>query len=138
MQRRGSCLCGAVRFHIDGPMRAVVACHCRQCRKTHGHYAAYSAVPAAALTLESEDSLRWYRSSEQAERGFCGQCGASLFWRRHEAETISVAAGALDEPTGLRLAGHIFTDDAGDYYTLADGLPAHEGSAGGAFDDERS
>jgi hypothetical protein len=39
---------------------------------------------------------------------------------------ISVAAGALDEPTGLRGAGHWFTEQAGDYYELPqDGLPRH-------------
>ena len=44
----GSCLCGAVACALDGPLRDVVACHCAMCRKTHGHFAAYTAVPKAA------------------------------------------------------------------------------------------
>lgn len=47
----GSCLCGAVAYALDGPLRDVVACHCAMCRKTHGHFAAYTAVPKAALEL---------------------------------------------------------------------------------------
>lgn len=50
-------------------------------------------------------------------------CGSSLFWQRDGSEIIDVAAGAIDSPTGLRLLGHIFVADKGDYYDIADGLP---------------
>lgn len=69
------------------------------------------------------DTLRWYQSSPTAERGFCVTCGSSLFWRQVNSAQIDVAPGALDAPTGLRLAGHIFVADKGDYYDIADGLP---------------
>jgi len=59
-------------------------------------------------------------------RGFCAECGSSLFWDAPGRETISIAAGALDEPTSLRLLGHVYVSQAGDYYELPDdGLPRH-------------
>ncbi len=115
---RGGCLCGAVTYRIAGPLRDVVACHCGQCRKTSGHYVAATAARADDLTISEDGALRWYRSSEQAERGFCGVCGASLFWRRMAGDEVSIMAGGLEAPTGLSLTTHIFVADAGDYYDV--------------------
>ncbi len=114
----GGCLCGAVTYSIDGPMRDVVACHCGQCRKTSGHYVSATAVRAEHLTVTEDGALRWFRSSQAAERGFCGICGSSLFWRRLGGDEVSVMAGGLDGPTGLTIATHIFVADAGDYYDV--------------------
>ncbi|MEP7208053.1 MAG: GFA family protein [Casimicrobiaceae bacterium] len=121
--RTGSCLCGGVRFEVTGPLRDVVECHCAMCRKTHGHVAAYTAAPRAALHFTSERTLAWYDSSPVARRGFCNACGASLFWQRTVADVISIAAGTLDKPTGLRTTLQIFVDDAGDYYTIRADVP---------------
>lgn len=119
----GGCLCGSVRYHLDGPAADIVACHCGQCRKTSGHFVAASRVPSDTLTLVEDDSLRWYRSSEDAERGFCAKCGSQLFWRAVESDHLSVMAGTMDSPDGLTLAHHIFVADKGEYYRLDDGLP---------------
>jgi hypothetical protein len=115
----GGCLCGAVRYEVRGPLRDVVLCHCRRCRRTHGHVAAYGACASADLAIREDGALRWYEADGRA-RGFCGVCGASLFWRADGRETVSVAAGTLDEPTGLRTVAQIFTADRGDYYALGD------------------
>jgi hypothetical protein len=65
-----------------------------------------------------------------ARRGFCGECGSSLFWDPPGRDTISIAAGSLDSATGLRTGAHWFVSQAGDYYELPDdGLPRHGGSA---------
>jgi hypothetical protein len=112
----GGCLCGAVRYRIDGPLRDVVVCHCSRCRRTHGHVAAYSDCATADLTVTEDAALRWY-VADQRQRGFCSGCGASLFWRSDEApQTTAVTAGTLDPPTGLRTVAHIFTATPGDYY----------------------
>lgn len=116
---RGSCLCGAVRFEARGPLRQVIACHCTQCRKASGHFTAATRCATADLTI-SGDGLRWYRSSDVAERGFCGVCGSSLFWRPLGGDTTSVSAGAIDGPTGLTLVAQIHVDAKGDYYDLPD------------------
>ncbi len=118
--RRGGCLCGAVRFVVDGPLRPVVACHCIQCRKTSGHYVAATSAPRDGVRIEGE--VRWFQSSDTARRGFCPVCGSSLFWDGPGSH-LSIHAGALEAPTGLRLAGHIYCADKGDYYDITDDLP---------------
>jgi hypothetical protein len=118
----GRCECGAVTYEATGPLRDVVACHCTQCRRSSGHYSAYTSAAVTDLVLTRMDGLRWYRSSESAERGFCARCGSNLFWRPFaEPLRLSIAAGTLTGPTGLRISRHIFVADGGDYYTLPPG-----------------
>lgn len=121
----GGCLCGAVRYRVDGPMRDVVACHCTQCRRSSGHHVA--ATAAARSDVEIAGPVVWYPSSPSARRGFCPTCGANLFWDGHAGSDLSIFAGTLDRPTGLTLRGHIFVADKGDYYAIADGLPQAAG-----------
>ena len=117
-------------YEVRGGMRPVWNCHCGQCLRTHGNFAAYTNVPSGMLTLTRDRGLKWFGSSDIARRGFCGECGASLFWERLNSGTISVSAGTLDAPTGLETAGHIFVADKGDYYEIGDGLPAYPGTMG--------
>jgi hypothetical protein len=125
-KRSGGCLCGAVRFEIDGPMREVLICHCKQCRRQHGHAAAYTNAPAEKFRFLERRGLAWRRSSPEAERGFCRECGSSLFYRRMGGPTLSVTAGSLDEPTGLTCGAHLFTASKGDYYEIGeDGIARH-------------
>jgi len=112
---------------VDGLLRDVVHCHCSRCRRAHGHFAAYTAAPANALTLTEERGLRWY-VADGRERGFCAECGASLFWRRTGSDQVSISAGTVDPPTRLRTASHIFADSRGDYYEITDNLPRYPGS----------
>jgi len=121
----GSCLCGAVTFSVEGPMPGPSVCHCGQCRKQSGHIWASSFVPRAAVCTTGP--VRWFRSSELAERGFCPTCGSFLFWRRDDEDTISFSMGAIDGPSGLRVKKHIFTAFKGDYYRIEDGLPQDPG-----------
>jgi hypothetical protein len=127
----GGCLCGGVRYRAVGELRPVLYCHCRQCRRTHGHFAAYTAVAREGLALTADTTLCWYESTPGIRRGFCSGCGASLFWERVGGAQVGIAAGTLDEPTGLNASGHIFMADAGDYYVIDDGLPQHPQSDDG-------
>jgi hypothetical protein len=119
----GQCLCGSVQFEIRGPLRPVIYCHCVMCRRTSGHFVAATECARIDLHMQSESSLRWYRSSAQARRAFCGNCGSQLFWEAAGRTGISIMAGALDVPTGLTAREHIYTADKGDYYEICDGLP---------------
>ena len=119
-QFRGSCLCGACTYEVLGPLRNVIACHCSQCRKQTGHYLAATSARLADFKLLRSDSLRWYRASPAAQRGFCATCGSTLLWQADGREEISIAAGSLDGPTGLIIEGHIYCADRGDYYTIPD------------------
>lgn len=119
----GNCLCGAVQMTIRGPMADIGICHCGQCRRWHGDAPAYSRAAWAQIDLVGEEHLHWYRSSDIARRGSCKICGSSMFWERSGGDAVSIAAGCLNPPTGLRAREHIFVADKGDYCDIADGLP---------------
>ena len=123
---QGGCLCGAVKFEIFGPMRHIINCHCGQCRRTHGHYAAYSSVEISKLHFIRDKRLKWFRSSEKAKRGFCRECGASLFYQKIGEKHISIAAGMLNSTYGLKTISHIFINDKPDYYKIEDELPQYK------------
>jgi hypothetical protein len=129
MSRTGGCLCGAVRYEVHGPLRDVLFCHCQECRRWHGHFAADTAAAKEDLVLREQRGLRWIDSPDsdaRARRGFCHECGSSLFWDPPDRPTISIAAGTLDDAGGLEPAAHWFTSQVGAYYALPDdGLPRH-------------
>ncbi len=131
----GGCLCGGVRYEVRGPLREVLLCHCEECRRWHGHFSASTAARKEDLVLIEQGSLRWIESpasDANARRGFCANCGSSLFWDPPRRPTISIAAGTLDGESGLRSAGHWFVSQAGDYYEIPDdGLPRHARSGEG-------
>lgn len=120
---RGGCLCGAVRYATSAPLRPVIACHCKQCRKTSGHHVA--ATSALRDRIEISGEVTWYASSENARRGFCPICGSNLFWDGPGTH-LSIMAGTLDGDAGIRLAGHIFCADKGAYYEIEGDLPRAE------------
>jgi len=120
----GGCACGAVRYAVRGPLRDIIACHCEQCRKTSGHFVTATACRRGYFSLERDDGLRWYSAKPGFRRGFCGQCGSNLFFEEIGKERISIAAGSLDAPQGLRIAAHIFTSEAGDYYAIPPDTPS--------------
>lgn len=123
----GGCLCGKVRYEIEGPLRGVVNCHCSKCRRFSGNVGAYTSIKRENLVLVAKGTLKWYRSvkdeTPDVHRGFCSECGSSLFWDPRGTDRLAVAAGSLDEPTGLKTLGHIWLDQAGDYYQVTDNLP---------------
>jgi hypothetical protein len=125
---RGSCLCGAVSFTVDGALKPPDACHCSSCRKTSGHFFASTDVPRAALTIRGAEHLTWFHSSAKVRRGFCRTCGSPLFWDPvvDHKDWIGVAMGAFERPTDVKLGIHIFVADKGDYYEIADGLPQNQ------------
>lgn len=124
VHHKGSCLCGAVAFETTGPLRPVVACHCTQCRKVSGHYWAATSVQLGDFHLTRTDGLEWFRSSAAATRGFCRDCGATLFWQPEGESRISISPGAFDDDPDLTIGEHIFTADAGDYYAPEGPPPA--------------
>ena len=125
----GSCLCGAVKIEVEGDFEhQPETCHCLQCRKHSGHVLAAINVRRTALTIEGEDEVAWYPSSEKVDRGFCSVCGSTLFWQPNMEgyEWTAVAMGVFDGPTGTQLAKHTFVGDKGDYYEIADGVEQSE------------
>ena len=124
----GKCMCGAVMFEFMADTQDVTACHCGQCRSWSGHHWASLNAPFESLKIKKgEDQLGWFKSSDYARRGFCKSCGSALFWHAEKLDDykhrIGIAAGAIDGDFAMKLAEHIFVEDKGDYYEIADGLP---------------
>jgi hypothetical protein len=127
----GRCLCGAVRYSIRGPLRSTVtACHCTTCRRFTGGIWVGTCARREHIVIEHGNTLRWYQSSAEARRAFCGTCGSSLFWESDEEPCWSIAAGSLDEPTGLKLATHSWTAESADYWSFDPGIPRKPGPSG--------
>ena len=117
-KQSGQCQCGAVKFETTGKLRPVVACHCRECRRLTGNFMAATATLLKDFKLLNNQSLKWFRSSNKAQRGFCNQCGANLFWQHDDYPTISITAGCMDDDSYLEFWGHIYTGEKGRYYTI--------------------
>ncbi|MBI29485.1 MAG: S-(hydroxymethyl)glutathione synthase [Pelagibacteraceae bacterium] len=116
--RLAECLCGGIKMSIAGQLRKVSNCHCSMCMKTHGNFAAYTSCKEYKIKFLNKKTLRWYKSSNIAKRGFCNKCGASLFYKRNNSENISISAGMFRNPTGLKTNMNIFTKGKLDYYVL--------------------
>ena len=121
----GGCLCGGVRYRVNGSLRDITTCHCGECRRTHGGAAPYTACPDDQLELLVDVGLAWIESphsTTNAVRGFCANCGSSLFWKAPERDYTAIAAGSVDEPSGLHSIDHIWWDARADW-EVPDGLP---------------
>ena len=126
----GACVCRGVVFSITGPRRDVYNCHCERCRRFTGHHMAATAVDPAHVAFTAEATLTWYAPVDGVEYGFCSRCGSSLFWRAAaHPEKLCIAAGALDQPTGLRTTRAWYVAEAADYHERQPGLVEydHEG-----------
>ena len=120
---KASCLCGGIKLRTQGYHRNVQNCHCLQCMKTHGHYAAYTNVEERDVKFLKKRTLKWFKSSKRAKRGFCNKCGASLFFKIIGAKTISIAAGMFNRPVKLKTTMNIFVKRKSDYYKLDSRMP---------------
>ncbi|WP_276606231.1 GFA family protein [Nocardioides sp.] len=115
---RGQCLCGGIRYAVRGALRDVVNCHCARCRRFTGHHMAATAAARDDVVVDDEDRLlRWYSPVPDASYAFCSRCGSSLFWQASSAPArLSICAGTLDPPTGLRTIEAWWVSQASDYH----------------------
>ena len=113
----GQCLCGAVAFTAVPENDEAGACHCGMCQRWAGGVSIMCSCES--LTITKADGLGIYNSSEWGERGFCRECGSSLFWRAKEGWHSSVSAAAFDNYDNLRMTLEIFYDRKPGFYALA-------------------
>jgi hypothetical protein len=123
----GGCMCGQVRYAVQGPLRDIICCHCEQCRRSSGHFVAATACRKANFRLLAQATLKWYASKPGLRRGFCGACGSSIFFEDINGERMSIAAGTLDASVGLKIAAHIYAAEAGDYYRIETDVAVADG-----------
>ena len=118
---KGSCLCGAVSFVVEGELSPPDACHCTICRKHSGHYYAGTEVKRDALTITGTESITWYQSSPKVRRGFCAACGSSLFFDPPQNNSVSNKRfNQLKVPGKRTVGGHRF--DSGILKNIENGL----------------
>ncbi len=127
---KGSCLCRAVRFEVNGPFDRASHCHCSMCRKAHGAaFGTYARVKQSDFKLLSgAEDIAAYASSPRTKRTFCRKCGSTLqFLSEKFPQEIDIALGTLDDDPGVRPVMHIFTGSKAPWYEIGDRLPQHEG-----------
>lgn len=114
MPKTGSCLCGAVKYTVNTEITHAGACHCGMCRKWSGGIYIGIAVPGDGMDIEGSENVTTFASSEWAERGFCGKCGSSLYYRVTAPGpyqgTYHIGMGTLDNTDGVTVTEEIFTD----------------------------
>jgi len=113
-QFSGACLCGVVEFSANPPSKWCAHCHCSMCRKTHGAgYVTWVGFEQTQVAFNrGEDQLAWYASSTGAERGFCRQCGSSLFFRSERwAGELHIALGCIEGGIDRQPQANVFFDN---------------------------
>jgi hypothetical protein len=126
----GSCLCGSLKYQIDGDLFMAAYCHCSMCRKAHG-----SAFRPRALVwskdfqwLQGRELLRDYISSPGAHRAFCSKCGSPLIAYSDQYPTIlNLALGTLDDDPGVRAEAHWHVSSKAPWFDITDNLPQYPG-----------
>jgi hypothetical protein len=103
-------IAGGDRFCLTGSLRQALICHCRDCFQIAGLSWGSTSVPDASFELTAQQTLGWYDSSAWAKRGFCRNCGASLFYRLNGIARTSVAIGMLDDANDMVISGQIFAN----------------------------
>jgi len=123
----GGCQCGAVRYRLTAPATWTGYCHCRMCQRAHGApVVVWVTVPSDGVVFD-RGALAWYRSSPEAERGFCAACGSPVAWKPVSAATaedpgLDIAAATLDEPAGVHPEMHLWCESAMPWLAISDHL----------------
>jgi hypothetical protein len=122
----GSCLCGDVRYEIDGELGPIGHCHCRTCRKAHA--AAFNTTAwvdrARFRWSAGADRVASFESTPGKRRFFCPRCGSHLMAAWTDAPHVIVRVGSLDSDPGGRPLVHIWTSQKAPWHEISDGLPA--------------
>lgn len=123
----GGCLCGAVRYRVEGAVEESGYCHCRTCQRQSGApVVAWFAVTPAQLTYLSGPPST-FRASSHAGREFCSRCGTYLLFREDdEKATLGVNTATLDDPTVMAPEFHIYCESKIAWFETDDTLPRHD------------
>jgi hypothetical protein len=128
MMHTGRCLCGAVRYEIEGELAGVQLCHCAMCRRASG------AAFAANMPVRAEDfrivagaaTLKSYESSPGKTRLFCDACGSPIISRTTaDPGMVRVRAGTLDEPAAIAAVFHFHVASKASWLPISDELPQY-------------
>jgi hypothetical protein len=110
---QGGCLCGAVRYAVEGPPLSSGVCHCETCRRA----ASAPRLPFVGVLSVGFRFTRGapvdYPSSPGVTRSFCGKCGSPLTYRRSDApDELDVMTVSLDDPNAAPPTFHVWVSEA--------------------------
>lgn len=134
MAMSGSCLCGGVKYEIQGELSDVYNCHCSMCRKLHAAAFRTSCKIRSAdwKTLAGEQLIHFYESSPGEHKAFCSVCSSSLFTRFDaQPDYYGFPLGTLDSDPGVRPQRHVFVANKAPWFEITDDLPQHDAFASG-------
>ncbi len=124
----GGCLCGAVRYRVQGPPLSTIYCHCNSCRKHTG-------APVVALAGYRRDQVtylsgapRLYESSPGVGRAFCGECGTPMTWEGDGGEDgplVEFLISTMDNPDAFPPECHIHHQERLTWFETSDSLPRY-------------
>lgn len=123
----GGCVCGAVRFEVDGEPLFSSNCHCRECQRASGSaFVPFMGFLRDAVRIAGE--VRYFKrmadSGLSETEGFCPECGVRLFAHVEALEGIFlVRAGCLDDPSQYRPQVDIYTSSAQPWDHMDPNLP---------------
>ncbi len=123
----GSCLCGQVRFEIEGDFDRFFFCHCQRCRKGTGtaHGANLFSASARITWLSGRDKVSEYSVPDSRHaRAFCSSCGGAL--PRERPTMLVVPAGSLDSEVHTPPTAHIFTASRANWDRNLESVPSFE------------
>lgn len=126
----GRCLCGKIRFEIDGALGETAFCHCRSCQRASGSaFAVNSAVRQNAVKwLSGSEFIREYESSPGKMRAFCQNCGSPIYARHvTHPKRLSIRLGLLESDPGIRPRAHFNVESKAPWDIITDDLPQYQG-----------
>ncbi|MHB8383316.1 MAG: GFA family protein [Candidatus Binataceae bacterium] len=125
----GRCLCGGVRFEIDGRLGPVIYCHCSMCRHANGSsFATNASVRTVDFRIVTGSELvKEYESSPGNLHAFCSKCGSPLYGTAADVPSIRrVRLGTLDNADGAKSVAHIWVGSKSDWFEITDSLKQFE------------
>jgi hypothetical protein len=125
----GSCLCGAVTFVVEPPLRRMIHCHCSRCRKGTGtgHATNLYVEPSQVSWATGEPLISRFElaSAKSFGKWFCRQCGSPLPRPTRSGKVMVIPAGSLDTALPVGPSDHIFWGSRAPWGCEAGSLPTH-------------
>lgn len=110
-EKLGSCLCGQVKYRVQGDFDSFFLCHCKFCQKDTGsaHSANLFSANSKLSWLSGEESVKTFNlSSTRHTKSFCSNCGCALPSIQDEGKLLIVPAGSVDDALSIRPNAHLF------------------------------
>ncbi len=127
IKQQGGCLCGDIRYEIDGEALQVVNCHCVNCRRHSGAaFLTYAAFHRANVKYLA-NTPKYFRSSADATRGHCANCGSPIdFNFDADASLTWLTIGSLDQPEQMPATENWFVRSRLPWIDADDNIPAFD------------